>query len=69
MTHFTKAIVRTPAPSMVEGITSQSLGLPDYALALEQHSNYIKLLEDCGLEVTVLPALEEFPDSCFVYRC
>ena len=63
---FTKAIVRTPAKSMLNGITTVDLGKPDYQLALEQHAKYIKALESCGLEVTVLPALEGFPDSCFV---
>ncbi len=63
---FTKAIVRTPAKSMLNGITTADLGKPDYHLALEQHAKYIKALESCGLEVTVLPALEGFPDSCFV---
>lgn len=52
---------------MVEGITSApELGKPDYALALEQHDSYIEALKQCGVEVTVLPALEAYPDSCFV---
>lgn len=64
---FTKAIVRIPARSMTKGITEHpELGVPDYALALKQHEAYIRALEQCGLAVTVLPALEEFPDSCFV---
>ena len=63
---FTKAIVRTPAKSMLNGITTASLGKPDYQLALKQHTNYIKVLESCGLEVTSLAPLEGFPDSCFV---
>ena len=63
---FTKAIVRTPAKSMINGITSVDLGKPNYELALEQHAKYIQALEHCGLEVSVLPPLEGFPDSCFV---
>ncbi len=63
---FTKAIVRTPAKSMINGITSVDLGVPNYELALEQHAKYIHALESCGLEVTTLSALEGFPDSCFV---
>ena len=66
MKHFTKAIVRTPCPSMVNGITSANLGEPDYKLALKQHKNYIKALEYCGLQVTVLEANDLFPDSTFV---
>ena len=63
---FTRAIVRTPAKSMLNGITTANLGKPDYTLALEQHAKYIQALEHCGLEVTILPTLEGFPDSCFV---
>jgi len=63
---FSKAIVRTPCHAMVNGLSSASLGVPDYDLALAQHANYIHSLETCGLQVTVLPADEAFPDSTFV---
>lgn len=67
MTKFSNVIVRRPAKSLVEGITSApELGKPDYELALKQHDDYIAALKECGVEVTVLPALEQFPDSCFV---
>jgi dimethylargininase len=50
-----------------EGITSApELGKPIYELALEQHRNYIEALKSTGVDVMVLPPLEEFPDSCFV---
>ena len=64
---FKNVIVRKPAKSMIEGITSApELGKPDYELALRQHDAYIEALESCDVNVTVLDALEEFPDSCFV---
>lgn len=63
---FTKAIVRTPCSALVNGITTASLGRPDYQKALVQHADYIKALKECGLDVTVLPADENFPDSTFV---
>ncbi len=66
MTRFKNAIVRLPSRSMLSGISTAGLGLPDYHLALEQHSNYVKALESCGLTVTVLDADEAFPDSTFV---
>jgi len=50
----------------MHGITSVDLGLPDYSKALQQHKNYIKALEACGLQVTCLPPLEDYPDSTFV---
>lgn len=64
---FKNVIVRRPGKSLLEGITSApELGKPDYELALKQHDNYIDALKSCDVEVTVLEALEEFPDSCFV---
>ena len=63
---FNHAIVRTPCRAMLNGLTEANLGLPNYELALAQHRDYIQALEECGLEVTVLEALEEYPDSCFV---
>ncbi len=63
---FSKAIVRTPCQSMIQGITSADLGIPDYQKALAQHVDYIKALQECDLDVTVLPADENFPDSTFV---
>ena len=63
---FTKAIVRTPSKSMVNGLTSANLGKPNYELALKQHQEYIAALTKCGLQVKVLPADERFPDSTFV---
>ena len=64
---FQNVIVRRPCQAMVEGITSNpQLGKPDYALALRQHDAYIEALKQCGVAVTVLPADERYPDSCFV---
>jgi len=63
---FTKAIVKTPCQAMVSGISSANLGAPDYQKALAQHADYIEALKECGLQVTVLPADESFPDSTFV---
>ncbi|MDI1351307.1 MAG: hypothetical protein PSV35_00825, partial [bacterium] len=64
---YQKAIVRTPSSSLINGLTtSAALGKPNYELALIQHQNYISALSQCNLEVTILPALESYPDSCFV---
>jgi dimethylargininase len=64
---FTHAIVRRPSRSVIDGLTgSPELGKPDYDLAIEQHDQYVEALKACGVEVTVLPALEGFPDSVFV---
>ena len=64
---FQNVIVRRPCRAMVEGITSNpQLGKPDYEKALHQHDTYIEALKQCGVNVTVLPADERYPDSCFV---
>ena len=63
---FKNVIVKRPCPSMVDGITSASLGKPDYEKALKQHDNYIEALKKCGVEVTVMEADNVFPDSCFI---
>lgn len=63
---FTRAIVRTPAESISIGLTTQSMGSPDYPLALRQHEQYVQALETCGLTVKVLPPQPGYPDSCFV---
>jgi dimethylargininase len=67
MKRFKNVIVRKPAKSIVDGITSNpQFGKPDYENALNQHENYIKALKECGVEVEILEADERFPDSCFV---
>lgn len=63
---FSNAIVRTPARSLINGLRSTDLGFPDYERALDQHAAYVDALEQCGLEVTILDAEEQFPDSTFV---
>jgi dimethylargininase len=51
---------------MVNGLTESSLGKPDYDLAVVHHKAYVKALQDCGIEVTILEADENYPDSVFV---
>lgn len=67
MKKFNHVIVRRPCKAMVDGITSApELGKPDYKLALKEHDAYIEALKQCDVDVTVLPADERYPDSCFV---
>ncbi|MFT5226458.1 MAG: dimethylargininase [Polaribacter sp.] len=63
---FSKALVRQPGKSLVDGITTSELGAPDYELAMKQHDRYIDALKLCGLEVTVMPADEDYPDGLFI---
>ena len=64
---FQNVIVRRPCKALIDGITSNpQLGKPDYEKACQQHDTYIEALKSCGVQVTVLPADERYPDSCFV---
>src|SRR3954447_4392859 len=64
--HFTRAIVRPPASTFADGITSSNLGRPDLSLALQQHESYCRALEGLGLTLDRLPPDPDFPDSTFV---
>ena len=63
---FDRAIARRPGQSVVNGIRARDRGRPDLQRFLEEHANYTDALERAGLAVTVLPALEDYPDSVFV---
>ena len=64
--NFSKAIVRRPGRSIINGLSMSPHSALDYERALAQHSLYIKALEYCGLEVETLAQLEAYPDSTFV---
>lgn len=63
---FNRAIARTPGRSLVHGLTTAGLGAPDFGVALVQHHAYVAALRRCGVEVTLLPPEEDFPDSVFI---
>jgi len=63
---YTRAIVRPPGRSFVNGLSTANLGMPDYEKALKQHAAYVQALEICGLTVCSLPPDELYPDSTFV---
>ena len=60
------AIVRKPAANLKDGLTTVSLGLPDYERAIDQHREYCLALEGCGLNLIRLESDDAFPDSTFV---
>ena len=64
--HFNSAIVRKPSSSVVNGLRAEDRGNPDYEGVKSEHAAYVRALETAGMSVTVLPALEAFPDSIFV---
>ena len=63
---FNSAIVRKPGSSVVNGLRAGDLGSPTYDGVLAEHDAYVDALRAAGVEVTVLPALEAYPDSIFV---
>lgn len=63
---FKYIISRTPCKALIDGLTSSDEGKPNYELAMKQHLNYIDALRSCDVEILLLPALEQFPDSVFV---
>ena len=65
-THFTHAITRKPAPSIIAGLRAVDTGTPDLAVMQAHHAAYIATLQETGATVIELPALEAYPDSVFV---
>jgi len=63
---FTRAITRTPGENFAQGLTTKDIGKPEYQKALAQHNKYWEALQSCGLDVLLLEAAIEFPDSTFV---
>ncbi len=63
---FNRAIARAPSRSVVSGLRADNRGDPTYEGVLAEHRAYVAALESCGVNVTVLPALDAYPDSIFV---
>lgn len=63
---FNAAIVREPARSVVNGLRADDRGNPTYDGVKAEHAAYVAAMQAAGVTVTVLPALESFPDSIFV---
>src|SRR5687767_3511350 len=63
---FNSAIVRTPGKSVVNGLRANPGPTPVFEIVMAEHQAYIAALRAAGVQVTILPALEEFPDSVFV---
>jgi dimethylargininase len=62
---FGRALVRTPAPSVVEGLRTGP-DVPCYDGILVEHHAYVAALEAAGLAVETLPPLPDYPDSLYV---
>jgi dimethylargininase len=62
---FENAIVRTPAPGVIDGLRAGGEA-PSHEGVLAEHRAYVAALEAAGLAVEVLAPLADYPDSVFV---
>lgn len=62
---FDRAIVREPAPSVVDGLRTGSEA-PAFHRVVAEHRAYVAALEAAGVAVETLPPLPDHPDSVFV---
>jgi dimethylargininase len=60
------AIVRLPGRSVVDGLRANAGPGPSFEKVLAEHAAYVDALRAAAIHVTVLDALEQFPDSVFV---
>jgi len=63
---FTHALCRRPALSITDGLRAEDQGDPDHIVFTKHHQQYVQALEATGAHVTVLDALEAYPDSVFI---
>lgn len=63
---FTHAISRRPGRSIADGLRAGSGTDPDPDIFQREFDGYVTALEQAGVTVTCLDALEAFPDSVFI---
>ena len=64
---FTQAIARKPNKNFAKGITTAvSAEPPNFELLRRQHETYLETLKSCGLDITILDPLPDYPDAYFV---
>lgn len=60
------AILRRPATNFADGLTTVSLGRPDFVKVSQQYEGYCNALSQCGVALTILDPDPAHPDSTFV---
>lgn len=63
---FTRAIARLPGRSVVNGLSNGVGDSAEFEAVLTEHDAYVSALRAVGVEVDLLPAEEDYPDSIFV---
>lgn len=66
VTRFNRILARSPGASVVAGLRAEDRGNPTLAGVQAEHAAYLQAMRAAGVEVTLLPALEDFPDSIFM---
>ena len=62
---FKNIIIRKPNKSIQNALSSQNTN-PVFENILEEHNNYVEIMNELNLKVHLLEPLENFPDSIFV---
>lgn len=60
------ALLRTPAPTLTDGLRAVDRGAPCLATFRAQHAAYTAALEAAGVATETLSPLDAYPDSVFV---
>jgi dimethylargininase len=63
---FDTALVRAPGASVVDGLRHGDGPSPVLEEVCAEHAAYVAALEESGIDVQVLPAIEDFPDGLLV---
>ncbi|MBM4251682.1 MAG: hypothetical protein FJ146_06905 [Deltaproteobacteria bacterium] len=58
-----RPLARSFAHALAEQVPAQPI---DVAMAQHQHETYVALLQQCALEVLMVPSADDMPDSCFI---
>ena len=58
--NFKNAIIRKPNKSIQNGLSSKNLH-PQYEIIVEEHTNYVKAINDAGLKINLLSCAHPFP--------
>lgn len=65
-TVFNRALVRLPAPTVVDGLRAVDTGAPSFEGIQREHAGYRQALRDAGVSVSELPPLDDYPDAIFL---
>src|ERR1051325_10050230 len=61
------ALTHVPSPALGHGLRTHVERVPiDFDLALRQHAEYRRILEECGCEVRLLDVNRDEPDGVFI---